>query len=233
MKDGKKWILVVEDEHRLRRLLKDYFGIKGYGVLEAADGEEAVEKFFNYNAVIDLVLLDIMLPKLDGLEVLREIRKNSDVAVIMLTAKGTEHDQIAGFERGADDYLVKPFSNQVLLAHVEAVLKRGKTILSKKEQIGLLELDRDSRTVIADGKELSLTAKEYEMLLYFIDNRHVSIRREAILDNVWGLAYEGDQRTVDTHVKQLRAKLPDSCNYIKTVYGFGYRFEEADEENEE
>lgn len=228
MKDGKKWILVVEDEERLRRLLKDYFNIKGYGVLEAADGEAAVEQFYNHNAMIDLVLLDLMLPKLDGMEVLREIRENSDVAVIILTAKGTEYDQVAGFERGADDYVVKPFSNQVLLAHVEAVLKRGRAVLTKRERVGLLEIDRDSRQVIADGQELSLTAKEYEVLLYFVDNRHVSIRREAILDNVWGLAYEGDPRTVDTHVKQLRGKLPGSCNYIKTVYGFGYRFEESD-----
>ena len=229
MKDGKKWILVVEDEERLRRMLKDYFNIKGYGVLEAGDGEAAVEQFYNHNAMIDLVLLDIMLPKLDGMEVLREIRENSDVAVIILTAKGTEHDQVAGFERGADDYVVKPFSNQVLLAHVEAVLKRGMVVLNKRERVGLLEIDRDSRQVIADGRQLSLTAKEYEVLLYFVDNRHVSIRREAILDNVWGLAYEGDPRTVDTHVKQLRGKLPESCNYIKTVYGFGYRFEESDE----
>lgn len=231
MREGKKCILVVEDEYRLRRMLKDFFAIKHFSVLEAGDGEEAVETYFNHNAVIDVVLLDIMLPRLDGMEVLKEIRKTSDVPVIMLTAKGTEYDQVAGFEKGADDYLVKPFSNHVLLAHVEAVLKRGKAILAQKEQIGLLELDRTSRTVIANGTELSLTTKEYEMLIYLIDNRHVSIRRETILDNVWGLAYGGDQRTVDTHVKQLRGKLPKECSYIKTVYGFGYRFEETDEEN--
>lgn len=231
MKDGKKWVLIVEDEFRLRRMLKDFFGIKGYGVLEAADGEEAVEQFYNHNEVVDLVLLDVMLPKLDGFEVLKEIRKNSDTAVIMLTARGTEYDQVSGFEKGADDYIVKPFSTQVLLGHVEAVLKRGRTLLSKREKVGLLEVDRDSRQVIADGREISLTSKEYEVLLYFIDNRHVSIRRETILDNVWGLAYEGDQRTVDTHIKQLRGKLPESCSYIKTVYGFGYRFEETEEEN--
>lgn len=232
MIDGEKCILLVEDENRLRRVLKDFFVIKGYSVLEAADGQEALEVFYDHNTDIDIVLLDWMLPVRDGIEVLKEIRKISETPVIMLTAKGTEQDQMKGFERGADDYLVKPFSNQIVLAHIEAVLKRSKSIVGSHMKVGVLEIDRESKTVKYKGVSVSLTMKEYEMLIYLVDHKGMNLSRESILDSVWGLSYEGDSRTVDTHIKQLRGKLPEHCNYIKTVYGLGYRFDETGDENE-
>ncbi|MCR4717779.1 MAG: response regulator transcription factor [Lachnospiraceae bacterium] len=227
MKNQKECILVVEDEGRIRRMLVDYLGIRDYYVLEAADGEEALNVFYENNQYIDLILLDIMLPKLDGYQVLKEIRAMSEVAVIMLTAKDGEHDQLEGFRLGVDDYILKPFSNAVLLGHIEAVLKRSSVGVGhgKQQEIGLLTIDSDSKRVFLHDKDIGLTAKEYSLLSYFLDNMNVVVLRENILNQVWGYNYVGDTRTVDTHIKQLRAKLTAECPYIKTVHGFGYRFE--------
>ncbi|MBQ4232566.1 MAG: response regulator transcription factor [Lachnospiraceae bacterium] len=227
MKNQKECILVVEDEGRIRRMLVDYLGIRDYHVIEAADGEEALNVFYENNQYIDLILLDIMLPKLDGYQVLKEIRDMSDVPVIMLTAKDGEHDQLEGFRLGVDDYILKPFSNAVLLGHVEAVLKRSSVGVGhgKQREIGELVIDSESKRVFLHDKDIGLTAKEYSLLTYFLDNMNVVVLRENILNQVWGYNYVGDTRTVDTHIKQLRAKLTAECPYIKTVHGFGYRFE--------
>lgn len=232
MKNSKECILVVEDESRIRRMLKDFLTLKGYYVLQAEDGEEALDVFYENNQVIDLVLLDIMLPKLDGYGVLSEIRSMCQVPVIMLTAKDAEQDQVEGFELGADDYILKPFSNAVLLGHIEAVLKRSSVGVGRgKQQVGLLTIDSENKRVFLHDEDIGLTAKEYSLLAYFLDNPNVVVLRENILNQVWGYNYVGDTRTVDTHIKQLRSKLTGECAYIKTVHGFGYRFELP--ENEE
>lgn len=232
MKNSKECILVVEDESRIRRMLKDFLTLKGYYVLQAEDGEEALDVFYENNQVIDLVLLDIMLPKLDGYGVLSEIRSMCQVPVIMLTAKDAEQDQVEGFELGADDYILKPFSNAVLLGHIEAVLKRSSVGVGRgKQQVGLLTIDSENKRVFLHDEDIGLTAKEYSLLAYFLDNPNVVVLRENILNQVWGYNYVGDTRTVDTHIKQLRSKLTGECAYIKTVHGFGYRFEVP--ENEE
>lgn len=232
MKNSKECILVVEDESRIRRMLKDFLTLKGYYVLQAEDGEEALDVFYENNQVIDLVLLDIMLPKLDGYGVLSEIRSMCQVPVIMLTAKDAEQDQVEGFDLGADDYILKPFSNAVLLGHIEAVLKRSSVGVGRgKQQVGLLTIDSENKRVFLHDEDIGLTAKEYSLLAYFLDNPNVVVLRENILNQVWGYNYVGDTRTVDTHIKQLRSKLTGECAYIKTVHGFGYRFEVP--ENEE
>ncbi|MDD5948678.1 MAG: response regulator transcription factor [Lachnospiraceae bacterium] len=232
MKNSKECILVVEDESRIRRMLKDFLTLKGYYVLQAEDGEEALDVFYENNQVIDLVLLDIMLPKLDGYGVLSEIRSMCQVPVIMLTAKDAEQDQVEGFDLGADDYILKPFSNAVLLGHIEAVLKRSSVGVGRgKQQVGLLTIDSENKRVFLHDEDIGLTAKEYSLLAYFLDNPNVVVLRENILNQVWGYNYVGDTRTVDTHIKQLRSKLTGECAYIKTVHGFGYRFELP--ENEE
>jgi DNA-binding response OmpR family regulator len=212
-------------------MLDDYLTLKDYYVLKAADGEEALDVFYENNQVIDLILLDIMMPKLDGYEVLKEVRAMSDVPVIMLTAKDSERDQVEGFDLGVDDYLLKPFSNAVLLGHIEAVLKRSSVGVGKgkQQQIGLLTLDSENKRVFLHGKDIGLTAKEYSLFAYFLDNPNVVVLRENILNHVWGYNYVGDTRTVDTHIKQLRSKLTSECAYIKTVHGFGYRFEVPEE----
>lgn len=227
MKNSKECILVVEDESRIRRMLNDFLTLKGYYVLQAGDGEEAMDVFYENNQTIDLILLDIMLPKMDGYEVLKEVRDMSQVPVIMLTARDGEQDQVEGFRLGVDDYILKPFSNAVLLGHIEAVIKRSSVGVGKgkQEQVGLLTVDSENKRVFLHEKDLGLTAKEYSLLAYFLDNPNVVVLRENILNQVWGYNYVGDTRTVDTHIKQLRAKLTSECAYIKTVHGFGYRFE--------
>lgn len=232
MKSTKECILICEDEARIRRMLKDYLTLKGYYVLEAGDGEEALTCFYENNQIIDLILLDVMMPKVDGYEVLKEIRTMSEVAVIMLTAKDSEQDQVEGFKIGVDDYITKPFSNSVLLGHIEAVLRRSSIGNGKGKQtkVGKLIIDSENKRVFLNEEDISLTAKEYSLLMYFVDNINVVVLRENIINQVWGYNYVGDTRTVDTHIKQLRGKLTSECQYIKTVHGFGYRFEVPEEE---
>ena len=227
MKNSKECILVVEDESRIRRMLKDFLTLKGYFVLEAADGEEALDLFYENNQWIDLILLDVMIPKIDGFGVLAEVRAMAETPVIMLTARDSEQDQVEGFGLGVDDYLTKPFANAVLLGHIEAVLKRSSVGTGKGKQmsVGQLVVDSENKRVFLHEKDIGLTAKEYSLLTYFLDNQNVVVLRENIINHVWGYNYVGDTRTVDTHIKQLRSKMTPECPYIKTVHGFGYRFE--------
>ncbi|WP_372714045.1 response regulator transcription factor [Ilyobacter sp.] len=215
-----KKILVVEDEWKMRRLIKDYLVKEGYHVDEAGDGKEAVEIFGE--GAYDLVILDIMLPKMDGWSVCREIRKGSMVPVIMLTARSEESDQIFGFELEADEYITKPFNPTLLIARIKAIFRRA----GKPDKIsrGDIEIDEGTRRVEIKGESVDLTSKEFEMLLYFVQNRGLALSREKILNSVWGWDYFGDVRTVDTHVKRLRKKIGEV--YIQTIRGFGYRFEE-------
>lgn len=221
-------IFLVDDEQRIRRMVSDYLKLNGYTVLEAEDGEEAEEIFYQKNTEIDLILLDVMMPKKDGFCLLKDIRKVSNVPVIMLTAKGEEYDQLEYFRKGADDFISKPFSLELLLAHIDAV---GKRCFQKgREQwiAGDICVETEQRKVMVEGEAVELTPKEYELLLYFIKNKGIVVERETILNAIWGFQYFGDIRTVDTHVKQLRAKLSDHGKYIKTVHGIGYRFEVQD-----
>lgn len=215
-------ILIVEDEDRMRRLIKDYLKREGYSTIEAEDGKEAIEIFNNND--IDLVILDIMLPKYDGWTVCREIRKSSSLPIIILTARSEESDELFGFELGADEYITKPFSPKILIARVKALLKR----VIVKEKISLLEgieIDSNAHRVYIDSKEIDLTPKEYELLSYLAKNEGKALNRDSILNNVWGFDYYGDYRTVDTHIKRLRVKLKDKSEFIQTVRGIGYRFE--------
>jgi len=217
-------ILVVDDESRMRKLVKDFLTRENYEVIEAENGEEAVDIFFAKKDIA-LIILDIMMPKMDGWEVCREIRKHSDVPIIMLTAKGNEKDELLGFDLGVDEYISKPFSPKILVARVEAVLRR--TISTEKEvlEIGGIELDKVAHEVRIDGKGIDLSFKEFELLTYFVVNQGVALSREKILNNVWNYDYFGDARTIDTHVKKLRSKMGDRGKYIKTVWGLGYKFE--------
>lgn len=223
--DTKGIILVVEDEQRIRRMISDYLTFSGYTIIEAGDGEEAEEIFYQRNTEIDLIILDVMMPKKDGVTLLKDIRKISNVPVIMLTAKGEEYDQLGYFKYGADDFISKPFSIDILLAHIEAIAKRCFQKGNEQVRAGDICVDVNQRKVIAEGKEIDLTPKEYEMLLYFIKNTGKVMKRDSILNEIWGLQYVGDIRTVDTHIKQLRSKLNNYGSYIKTVHGIGYRFE--------
>lgn len=217
-------VLVVDDESRMRKLVKDFLVKKDYVVLEAGDGEEALEVFFSNNDV-SLVLLDVMMPKLDGFQVLKEIRKNSKVPVIMLTAKGDEQDELLGFELGVDEYISKPFSPKILVARVDAILRRSNKLDDGIITIGNIELDKPAHIVKICGKPVELSFKEFELLVYFIENKGIALSREKILNNVWNYDYFGDARTIDTHVKKLRAKLTEDADYIKTIWGMGYKFE--------
>jgi len=218
-------ILVVDDEERMRKLIKDFLKVKGFSVVEAADGEEAVERFFA-DKNIGLILLDVMMPRMNGWEVLRTIRKVSSVPIIMLTARGEEQDELQGFSLGVDEYISKPFSPKILTARVEAILRRTNSMDSDILACGGVSLDRASHTVTADGNPVDLSYKEFELLEYFIQNKGLALSRENILNHVWDFDYFGDSRTVDTHVKKLRAKLGDCGNQIKTIWGMGYKFEE-------
>ena len=217
-------ILVVDDEARMRKLVKDFLAIKGFIVLEAEDGEEAL-KIFDSNKDIKLILLDVMMPKLDGFETLEVIRQYSKVPVMMLTARSEERDELEGYKLGVDEYITKPFSPKILVARVEAVLRRTMGESEEKLVAGAIEIDKVARSVYIDGKPVDLSFKEYELLTYFIENKGIALSREKILNSVWNYDYFGDARTIDTHVKKLRAKMGDCGDYIKTVWGMGYKFE--------
>lgn len=218
-------ILVVDDEPRMRKLVKDFLVKKNYIVIEAGDGEEAYDKFVE-NKDISLIIMDVMMPKMDGYETSEEIRKISKVPIIMLTAKSEEKDELRGFEIGVDEYITKPFSPKILVARVEAVLRRYQT--SDENSIivaGNIKLDATAHKVTVDGNLIDLSFKEFELLNYFMVNQGVALSREKILNNVWNYDYFGDARTIDTHVKKLRSKMGDKGNYIKTIWGMGYKFE--------
>ena len=221
---NKKRILVVDDEARMRKLVKDFLVKNNMDVVEAADGEEAITIFFQEKN-FDLVILDVMMPKMDGWEVLKTIREYSQVPVIMLTAKGEEQDEMQGFAAGADDYVTKPFSPKLLVARIEAILRRNSSATSEVMHAGKIELDKSAHSVLVDGKEIDLSYKEFELLAYFIENQGIALSREKILNHVWNYDYFGDARTIDTHVKKLRSKLGDCQNYIHTIWGMGYKFE--------
>ena len=217
-------ILLVDDEARMRKLVKDFLVKKGYIILEAGDGEEALEVFYKNND-ISLILLDVMMPKLDGFSVLKEIRKVSKVPVIILTAKGEEEDELKGFELGVDEYISKPFSPKILSARVDALLRRANKLDDGVITAGNIEVNKTSHIVKVCGNPVELSYKEFELLVYFIENKDIALSREKILNNVWNYDYFGDARTIDTHVKKLRAKLTKDADYIKTIWGMGYKFE--------
>ena len=217
-------ILVVDDESRMRKLVKDFLSIKGYKVIEAADGEEAIEIFMS-DKDIKLVLLDVMMPKLDGFDTLKGIREYSEVPVIMLTARAEERDELMGFKLGVDEYITKPFSPKILVARVEAILRRSIGTEEKKLSAGGILIDKSAHTVSIDDKDIELSYKEFELLTYFLENKGIALSREKILNNVWNYDYFGDARTIDTHVKKLRAKMGEKGELIKTIWGMGYKFE--------
>ena len=218
-------ILIVDDEQRMRKLIKDFLKVKGYTILEAEDGEKALEVYRENKSNIVLILLDVMMPKLDGWSVLRQIRQESKVPIIMLTARGEEQDELFGFELGVDEYISKPFSPKILVARVEAILKRtSKNIDQVKEYAGI-EIDKDGRTVKIDGRNIELSLREYELLIYLIENENIALSRDKILNNVWNYDYYGDSRTIDSHIKKIRHKLGKKGKYIKTIRGVGYKFE--------
>ncbi|MBQ9910116.1 MAG: response regulator transcription factor [Lachnospiraceae bacterium] len=217
-------ILVVDDEERMRKLLHDFLVKKDYLVLEAGDGEQALEVFFA-NKDISLVILDVMMPKMNGYEVLKEIRNYSECPVLMLTAKSEEADELQGFKLGVDEYVTKPFSPRVLMARVDAILRRAHVTNEETLEAGGIVIDKKAHTVTVDGEPIELSFKEYELLQYFIENQGIALSREKILNNVWNYDYFGEVRTIDTHVKKLRSKLGDKENYIHTIWGIGYKFE--------
>ena len=217
-------ILVVDDEARMRKLVKDFLTNKGFQVIEAADGEEAVDIFFNQKDIA-LILLDVMMPKMDGWEVCKTIRKYSKVPIIMLTARGEERDELQGFNLGVDEYISKPFSPKILVARVEAILRRSNVMGTECTEVGGIRIDKAARQVTVDGNPVDLSYKEFELLNYFIENQGLALSREKILNNVWNYDYFGDARTIDTHVKKLRSKLGPKGEYIKTIWGMGYKFE--------
>ena len=217
-------ILVVDDEARMRKLVKDFLTNKGFAVIEAGDGEEAVDVFFAQKDIA-LVLLDVMMPKMDGCEVLRTIRKYSQVPVIMLTARSEERDELQGFSLGVDEYISKPFSPKILVARVEAILRRTNVASTDSVNVGGICIDKAAHQVTIDGQEIDLSFKEFELLTYFVENQGIALSREKILNNVWNYDYFGDARTIDTHVKKLRSKMGEKGEYIKTIWGMGYKFE--------
>ena len=218
-------ILVVDDESRMRKLVKDFLVRNDYEVYEASDGEEAIDVFYEEKDIA-LIILDVMMPKRDGFDVLREIRESSSVPVIMLTAKSEESDELDGFELGADEYISKPFSPKILVARVEAILRRTKGDEGGEQmEAGDIHIDKAAHVVTLDGKPVELSFKEFELLVYFAENEGIALSREKILNNVWNYDYFGDARTIDTHVKKLRSKLGSRGDYIKTVWGIGYKFE--------
>jgi DNA-binding response OmpR family regulator len=217
-------ILVVDDESRMRKLVRDFLVKKDYEVLEAADGEEAVDIFLEHKE-ISLIILDVMMPKMDGWQACKEIRAYSQVPIIMLTAKSDERDELLGFELGVDEYISKPFSPKILVARVEAILRRTSGAATEELlEAGDITLDISAHTVKVKGKNVELSFKEFELLNYFVVNQGVALSREKILNNVWNYDYFGDARTIDTHVKKLRSKLGDCGEYIKTIWGMGYKF---------
>lgn len=217
-------ILIVDDEARMRKLVKDFLAIKGFRTVEAEDGEQALEIFFQQKDIA-LILLDVMMPKLDGWQVLKEIRKHSMVPIIMLTARGEERDELQGFELGVDEYISKPFSPKILTARVEAILRRSNAISGDVIEVGGISINKGAHQVTIDGVPVELSYKEFELLTYFVENQGLALSRERILNNVWNYDYFGDARTIDTHVKKLRSKMGEKGDYIKTIWGMGYKFE--------
>ena len=220
-----KCILIVDDESRMRKLIKDFLTAKGYKILEAEDGEKALQVFEENSEKIDLILLDVMMPKLDGWSVLRQIRQTSKVPIIMLTARGEEQDELFGFELGVDEYISKPFSPKILVARVEAILKRTQGETKEVKDYGGIEINKEGRTVTVDGKVLELSLREYELLIYLVENENIALSRDKILNNVWNYDSYGDSRTIDSHIKKFRHKLGKRGKYIKTMRGVGYKFE--------
>ncbi len=217
-------ILVVDDESRMRKLVRDFLVKQGFEVLEAGDGEEALDIFYDKKDIA-LIILDVMMPKMNGWDVCREIRETSKIPIIMLTAKGDESDELLGFNLGVDEYISKPFSPKILVARVEAILRRtGKAAAEEVMKIGTIVLDKAAHLVTVDGKNVDLSFKEFELLAYFIENEGIALSREKILNNVWNYDYFGDARTIDTHVKKLRSKLGKQGDYIQTIWGMGYKF---------
>lgn len=218
-------ILVVDDESRMRKLVRDFLEREGFCVLEAENGLEAVDRFYEEKDIA-LIILDVMMPKMDGWQVCREIRNHSKVPIIMLTAKGDEQDELQGFELGVDEYITKPFSPKILVARVEAILRRANLLISEDVlEVGGIELNKGAHQVRIDGKDVELSYKEFELLEYFMENQGLALSREKILNNVWNYDYFGDARTIDTHVKKLRNKLGEKGELIKTVWGLGYKME--------
>ena len=218
-------ILVVDDESRTRKLVKDFLTRAGYQVLEAGDGMEAMDLFYE-DKDIALIILDVMMPKMDGWQVCREVREHSKVPIIMLTARSEERDELQGFELGVDEYISKPFSPKILVARVGAILRRiNGTDMSDILDAGGIKIDKAAHSVMIDDKPIDLSYKEFELLTYFVENQGIALSREKILNNVWNYDYFGDARTIDTHVKKLRSKLGDKGEYIKTIWGMGYKFE--------
>ena len=218
-------ILIVDDEQRMRKLIKDFLVAKGYSILEAEDGEKGIEVYEENKNKINLILLDVMMPKLDGWSVLRQIRQDSKVPIIMLTARGEEQDELFGFELGVDEYISKPFSPKILVARVEAILKRTNQNEKEVKDYGGIEIDKEGRTVKVDGKPIELSLREYELLTYLVDNENIALSRDKILNNVWNYDYYGDSRTIDSHIKKIRHKLGKKGKYIQTMRGVGYKFE--------
>ena len=218
-------ILVVDDESRMRKLVKDFLTKKNFQVLEAGNGEEAMDIFYEEKDIA-LIILDVMMPKMDVWEVCREIRKNSKVPIIMLTARSDERDELLGFDLGVDEYISKPFSPKILVARVEAILRRtGQNNPEDVISAGGIVIDKAAHLATVDGKPMELSFKEFELLTYFLENQGIALSREKILNSVWNYDYFGDARTIDTHVKKLRSKMGDKGEYIKTVWGMGYKFE--------
>lgn len=220
-----EFILIVDDEERMRSLIRDFLKQKNYRTLEAKDGEEVIEIFEKNQNKINLIILDVMMPKLDGWSVLRQIRQKSNVPVIMLTARGEEQDELFGFELGADEYISKPFSPKVLVARVEAILKRTQVDKKEVQDFGGIKIDLQGRTVTVDNKEVELSLREYELLIYLVQNQGIALSRDKILNNVWNYDYYGDSRTIDSHIKKIRHKLGKKGKYIETIRGIGYKFE--------
>lgn len=218
-------ILVVDDESRMRKLIRDFLEREGYQILEAADGIEAMDVFYA-NKDLDLIILDVMMPHMDGWQVCKEVREYSKVPIMMLTARADEQSELKGFELGVDEYVAKPFSPKILVARVGAILKRAKNAMEEGAvNAGGIVIDKAAHLVTIDGQAIDLSVKEFELLNYFVENQKIALSREKILNNVWNYDYFGDARTIDTHVKKLRSKLGDKGNYIKTIWGMGYKFE--------
>ena len=220
-----KVILIVDDESRIRKLIKDFIEQEEYSVIEAADGEEAVEQFEANINKIKLVILDVMMPKQDGWSALRQIRQISNVPVIMLTARSEEQDELFGYELGVDEYVSKPFSPKILIAKIKAILQRTSPKEVEKKNYDGIEIDTEGRNITVDGKQIELSLREYELLKYLLDNENIALSRDKILNNVWNYDYYGDSRTIDSHIKKIRHKLGKKGKYIKTMRGVGYKFE--------
>lgn len=218
-------ILIVDDEERMRKLIKDFLKQKNYNTIEAKDGEEALKVFTENESKISLILLDVMMPKLDGWSVLRQIRQTSKIPIIMLTARGEEQDELFGFELGVDEYITKPFSPKILVARVEAILKRSMPETKELKSYDGIVIDNDGRTVSVDGKQVEFSFREYELLKYLLENENIALSRDKILNTVWNYDYYGDSRTIDSHIKKIRHKLGKKGKHIQTIRGIGYKFE--------